>query len=629
MVGLRVAISDEVQHAARGAGHDSFNGLNLVSLMDVVGPGENIRRLIDRLIAAEDSSVIDKFRQIGGSLSVYCQVDLSKSNSVVDVAAVATKYQGYETLLLNRGLGEAGLISSTASGICGGVHAATSAQCLEMALGVKPPPLAVIARNLLLCCQYLSDNVMHLFILGGSDYSQETVETTNPDIWEKARVTGANHESVHGYKIIGAIMTALNRDVGPLFIEAIKMVQMARSAYILLAGKYPFSESIFPGGVAFTLDADRLRAFEQRMDVFIDYAKRCARVWDDIFDFFYECDPAFRDVGRGPANLMDFGQWDNDEHYDATLENCDNWGEKRWSTPGVVIDGTLVTTRLTLINSGLEESVDRSFYEPWTSYPYSHDPVGNPLSRNHPWNKTVHRNRFRKSSQPPYSWATALTWRHSNFEVGAYTRLYISALAKKIPSNQFVESTGRSLILNLPERALPMSSIEWSVPAIWNAFERNRARAYAIGFNLAVVMENSRRAKDLVLRGEHDMASSFKLPSSGARLGVGFGGAGRGLLAHWAVLDGDVITNYQVCVPSRINGGPRTPWGQLGPCERALLSTPILETGWCGELSRLSGIDLVRVLQSFDLCMSCHLHVSFSGADKALDIEVNSSGLPG
>jgi len=627
MVGLRVAISDEPQSVERTGEQRSGNGPTPVSVVAGVGPGDELWRRIKQVTTAEDGSVADRFRQIGGSLSIHCHVDFSEKK-VVDVAAVGTTYLGYETLLLNRSLKDAGLISSTASGICGGVHASTSAQCLEMAIGIRPPPLAVIARNLLLCCQYLSDNTMHLFVLGGTDYSEEVVKSTNREIWDRAVRTVAVHEHVHGYKTIGAIMIALNRDVGELFIEAIEMVQAARSAYIHLAGKYPFSESIFPGGVAFSLDAERLRVFEQKTDLFVDYAKRCAAVWDDIFDFFYECDPAFREVGRGPANLVDFGQWDNDECYDGAYENCDQWGEKRWSTPGAVIDGKLVTTKLTRLNSGLEELVDRSFYEPWAGHPYSEDPLGNPLSRHHPWNKVVHRNRFKKSKQPPYSWATVLAWKRNNFEVGAYTRLYVSALAKKIPSNEFVESTGGSLVFHLPERKLPKSSIEWSVPPTWNAFERNRARAYAIGFNLTVMMENSRRGKNLVSRGARDIASPFELPLTGARLGVGFGGAGRGLLAHWAVLRGEVIINYQVCVPSRVNGGPRTPWGDLGPCEGALLNTPILETGCSSSPSSLSGIDLVRVLQSFDLCMSCNLHLSFVGTDVTSAIEVNSTGPP-
>jgi hydrogenase large subunit len=140
-----------------------------------------------------------------------------------------------------------------------------------------------------------------------------------------------------------------------------------------------------------------------------------------------------------------------------------------------------------------------------------------------------------------------------------------------------------------------------------------------------VTLENSRRAKNLLLRGEQHMASAFQIPAAGRHLGVGFGGAGRGFLAHWAVLTGAEISNYQVCVPSRINGGPRTPWGELGPCERALLNTPIIESNWSNP-ANFHGIDLVRAIQSFDPCMPCKMHLIFKGTDFASSVEVNTDG---
>src|SRR5580693_7816899 len=182
------------------------------------GPDGRLWAQIERM-NAQDSSGSDPFRRIGGGLAHHCSIDLAQ-RKVSDVASVATTYRGYESLLRNRDLQDAGLISSTASGICGGVHAATSAQCLEMALGIRPPPLAIVARNLLLSCQYLNDNPMHLFVLCGPDYSEDTVKATNPEIWARAQRTSAAHAAIHGYPTVGAIMTDLNRGSGKLFVEA-------------------------------------------------------------------------------------------------------------------------------------------------------------------------------------------------------------------------------------------------------------------------------------------------------------------------------------------------------------------------------------------------------------------------
>jgi hydrogenase large subunit len=592
---------------------------------DCGGPGAALLGRIERLNSVEDSVGTDPFRRIGGGLALHCSVDLN-ARKVTDVAAMATQFRGYESLLLRRDLRDAGLISSTASGICGGVHAATSAQCLEMALGIKPPPLAIVARNLLLSCQYLNDNPMHLFVLSGPDYAENTVRATNPEIWSKAQSAAARHAPVHGYATIGAIMTDLNRPSGKLFAEALDMMRLARSAYALLGGKYPHSESICPGGVSLSLDPEQLDAFAAKLGPFADYAKRCAGIWDDVFDFLYACNPAFAELGRAPANMVDFGQWDHEDHYDASYENCDAWGEKRWSTPGAVIGGALLTTRLTEINSGIEEFVDHSFYDSWTRHPHAEDPAGNPLSRNHPWNKAIHRNPQKTSVSTAYSWATTITWNGKVFEVGAYARLYVSALARKTPASDFLESTGDSMVFHVPAGKLAAARLEWRVPPVWNAFERNRARAYAVAFNLMVTLENCHRAKKLLARGARKMSAPIEIPTEGQRYGVGFGGAGRGFLAHWAVLSGAELTNYQIAVPSRINAGPRAPWGDLGACEQAMLNTPIIESNWTGP-ENFHGIDLVRAIQSFDPCMPCQMHMVFTGTDFTSVKEVTTDGL--
>lgn len=557
---------------------------------DAKGPGVSAT-LLERIAEQNRAALADdgdKFRKIGGGIALHCEIDL-KRRRVTDVASFATMFRGYESLLVQRDLRDVGLISSTASGICGGVHAATSAQCLEMALGIRPPPLGILARNLLLGCQYLNDNPMHLFILSGPDYSESTIRATNPEIWAKAERAPARHAGVHGHATIGALMTELNRPGGKLFGEALDKMRLARAAYALLGGKYPHSESIVPGGVALTLSAEQLDAFLAKLAPFEDYAKRCACVWDDVFDFLYECDPRYIELGRAPANMVDFGQWDDETLYDGTYENCDAWGEARLSTPGAVVGGKLITTRLSELNRGIEEFVDNAFYDDWQS-------LGHPAGPRHPWNKTIHRNAAKPGA---YSWAPALAWNGSPFEVGAYARLYISALA------------GKSAIAG---------ELGWRVPGVWNAFERNRARAYAVGFNLAAIRECHARAQALIARGETRMRSEFELAASGRRFGVGFGGAGRGMLAHWAVLDDASISNYQISIPSRINAGPG------GAVEQAVLNTRIVESRWKGA-EDFQGIDIVRAIQSFDPCMPCKAHLGFTGTSFTSAKEVTSDGL--
>lgn len=573
----------------------------------------------------------DPFRRIGGTLEIYCSVDLQRRR-VSEAASVATMFRGYEALLARRDLQDAGLVSSTASGICGGVHATASSQCLEMALGIEPPALGIVARNLLLSCQYLNDNPMHLFVLSGPDYSAQTFAATNPEILAKAERTPARHADIHGHPTIAALMRALDRSTGELYIEALRMVGLARQAHSILVGKSSHSESIIPGGVNLDLSVAKIDEFTAKLEPFIDYAKRAARVWDDVFDFLVEANPDYARLGEAPATMLDFGQWDHEDYYDASYARCDEWGRQRWSTPGAVIDGQLVTTRLTELNCGLEDSIERSFYDSAGDHPHATDPLGNPLSPRHPWNRWVRPNQEPLRSGPdplrlgpPYSWASALTWRGHNFEVGAYARLYVSALARALPASRWLESTGDSLLFHVPAGArLPSQELRWQVPSRWNAFERNRARAYAIAFNLLVTLEHVERAKALLQSGNTRLSTAFEVPSEGRMYGAGFCGAGRGFLAHWAVVEAGRFSNYQIAVPSRINAGPRAPTGALGPIERALASTPILES-W-SDTGELHGIDVIRCIQSFDPCMTCSAHIRIGNTDALIERVVTTSG---
>ncbi|MGI8895431.1 MAG: nickel-dependent hydrogenase large subunit, partial [Casimicrobiaceae bacterium] len=498
-----------------------------------------------------------------------------------------------------------------------------SALSIEMALGIKPPPLGIVVRNLMLSCEYLYDNPLHLFILAGPDYSEALIRDTNPEIWEKARIAPAKYSDLHGYATIGEIMTDLNPLTGKLYLEALGMTRVAHDAYVLLGGKYPHPETIIPGGVTTTITTRTLSEFYLNLTSFFDYSKKCIGIWDDIYDFLYEANPLYKHLGELPATMVDFGQWDHEDYYDATYANCNTWGEKRWSTPGAVVNGKLVTTRLTDLNVGFEEFVEHSYYENWSDYPFKTDPAGNPISPNHPWNKTTIPRPGPQNWKERYSWSCTPTWDRHTFEAGAYARMYISALAQKLPPSEYVQSTGNSMVFHLPKDKLPQLRSEWKVPPIWNALERNRARAYAVGFNAMVTMENWVRAQDLLKRGETTVSTPFEIPKTGQHIGVGFWGAARGFLAHWCVIENGVLANYQISTPSTVNACPRTPWGESGAYEQAVLNTPIIETNF-KDATDFRGIDILRALRSFDPCMPCTTHVMVEGSDRVITREVTT-----
>ncbi|MCV0403712.1 MAG: nickel-dependent hydrogenase large subunit [Chloroflexi bacterium] len=566
---------------------------------------DKIEELLERNGHIEQKN-FDPVTRVAGALAFHTVVDTT-AKKVMDARSVATLFRGYEVIMMGRDPRDAIFITSRACGVCGGVHSTTSALAIEMACGVKPPPLGTVMRNLLLAIEYLYDNPLHLFLLAGPDYSEAIVSKTNPELFRRAEQTHAPHSNVHGYSTIADIMRDLNPLEGSLYLEALGMTRVAREAYVLIGGKYPHPQTIVPGGISATVSLSTLNEIYIRIQKFFDYGKRVAAIYDDICDFFYDADPRYRDVGRTSANLIDLGQWDDPDAYDATYENAGAWGERRWATPGVIIDGKQVTTNLQHINLGLEEFVDHSFYEDWAGDGVRHktDPLGAPLSPYHPWNKSTRPRPGATNWREKYTWATSPRWDRQAMDAEASARLWNTAVAQKIPSNPYIEATGHSLKMLVPAGRLPEMELEWHVPDVWNAFERNRGRAYCVSYTSMVALNLWSKASELMKAGQSAVSTKFEVPKKGGQLGVGFWGAGRGYLSHHLELDSGVVTNYQIITPSTINASPRDAWDTPGKYEEAVLNTPILETG----AGAYQGIDVLRAIRSFDPCMPCTTHI--------------------
>ncbi len=572
------------------------------------GPETLTRDQIEDLLARNghiEEKNFDPVTRVAGALAFHSVVDLEQKK-VIEGRSVATLFRGYEIIMMGRDPRDAIYITSRACGVCGGVHATCSALATEMAIGVRPPPLGIVLRNLLLSLEYLYDNPLHLFLLAGPDYSESIVRQTNPELLERAERTPATNAEIHGYAKIADIMRDMNPLTGSLYLEALHMTRVAREAYVLIGGKYPHPQTVVPGGISATVNISTFSEIYLRLQQFFDYSKRVVGIYDDIVEFFYDADPRYKDVGRTSANLIDCGQWDDPDAYDASYENCNEWGERRWATPGVIIDGKQVTTKLQHINVGLEEFIDHSFYEGWEGQRFATDPAGNPLSPHHPWNKETKPRPQAPNWREKYTWATSPRWDRQSMDAEVSARIWNTAVAQKLPENPYIFATGHSLKLLVPAGKLPEVELEWHVPDVWNALERNRGRAYSVAYTALVSMNLWRQGMELMKDGKTAVSTKFEIPKKGTRQGVGFWGAGRGYLSHHLTLDDGVVTNYQIITPSTINASPRDPWGTPGKYEEAVMNTPILESSANGKFV---GIDILRAIRSFDPCMPCTTHI--------------------
>lgn len=560
----------------------------------------------------------DPVTRIAGALAFHSTVDL-QNRKVLEAASMATLFRGYEVILKGRDPRDAIFISSRACGVCGGVHATCSSLAIEMAFGIKPPPLGIVIRNLALSMEFTWDNTMHLFMLAGPDYSEQVMKRTNPLLWERSKTASTKFGHVHGYSTMAELFHDMNPLSGKLYLEALEMTRVAREGYVVLMSKYPHPETIVPGGVSHNVTISSFNIFLNRLMKMFDVAKKSIAIWEDITTFFYDADPEYKKVGARPLNFADTGIWDDPFAYDGTYENCDDWGERRWATPGVIINGELVTTKLRQINLGIEEFIEHSFYEPWSGHPHKTDPMGDPLSPYHPWNKETKPRPEGTNWTEKYSWSTAPRWDRVAVETGTFIRMWNTVLANKLPHRRFLDIRDRSLLIRIPKHERPEMVAEWKIPEVWNAFERNLSRAYAIGYNAVVAYDNWLIGMDLLKKGDTRTSTPFEVPKTN-RMGVGFWGAGRGWLTHHIELDKGAIVNYQIITPSTLMASPRDPWGGPGPYEEAVLQTPILEE--FDKPEDFKGIDILRTIRSFDPCMPCTTHM-YAG-DHVITQEVNT-----
>ncbi|NDD63961.1 MAG: cytochrome C [Acidobacteria bacterium] len=529
---------------------------------------------------------LDPVTRTVSRLAVDLLIDFNQ-RQVLDARLFGVELSPFEMMSIGRRASEAVPITSRTRGGVSGGHAIASALALEMAGGVAPPPLAVIARNLGACGEIVADSVRHLFLLAGPDYSEPAIRQTNPSLWQLAQSTRAPGADLHRCPTIADLMSGLTINLGSLYLEALHVGRLAAEVATLLYGKSPHPSTIFPCGNGTEASRETFNLVLGRINALLDYAKVVAAVWDDLVDFLGASDPHFLRLGTLPANLISFGLWDEPEVYTATYRTCNEWGERRLSGPGVIVNGE---------NIGLEEFVDRTAYDRWEYQRFAADPANGPISPLHPWNKET---RLSSGVQPGTgqaipTWLTAPRWDREAMECGPLARLWINS-AFRYQNCEFIAPVRSGLEINIPKGAQPARRLSWSRPEQPAALERLRATAYQIGYAGMVAFTSLLSAFECLRRGETRMSNRFTLPDRS--VGVGLWECASGSISHHLTVREHHLTSYQINGPAEWLASSRDSAGLPGVIESALINTPLVEN--TGDDGDFSGIDLLRVVRSF------------------------------
>ena len=565
----------------------------------------------------------DPITRIVGSLGIYTKIDFA-NKEVAECHSTSSIFRGYSIFMKGKDPRDAHFITSRICGICGDNHATCACYAQNMAFGIRPPSMGEWIVNLGEAAEYMFDHNLYQDNLVGVDFCEQMVKETNPGVLAKAETTDAPNASLHGYRKIADIMRALNPFTGSFYRETLQMSRMTREMFCLMEGRHVHPSTLYPGGVGTVPTVQLFTDYLVRLMKYVEFMKKVVPLHDDLFDFFYTALPGYEKVGQRRILLGCWGSFNDPAICDYTYRNMDKWGKAMYVTPGVVVDGELVTNNLVDINLGIRILLGSSYYDGWEQSEtfVRRDPLGNSVDQLHPWNQTTTPRPQKRDFKGNYSWVMSPRWYdkrtgdHLALDTGGgpIARFWATALAGLVDIG-YIKATGHSVKIYLPKTAsLPETEFEWKIPKWSNAIERDRARTYFQAYAAACALYFVEKAMRDLHRGHTKTWTDFTVPEEA--IGCGFHEAVRGVLSHHVVIRDGKIANYHPYPPTPWNANPRDVYGTPGPYEDAVKNTPIFEEN---GPDNFKGIDIMRAVRSFDPCLPCGVHM-YLGNGKMLDV---------
>jgi len=562
----------------------------------------------------------DPITRIVGSLGIFTKIDF-ENREVAECHSTSSIFRGYSIFMKGKDPRDAHFITSRICGICGDNHATCAMYAQNMAFGVRPPALGEWIVNLGEAAEYMFDHNIFQDNLVGVDFCEQMVRATNPSVWEKAKKTEAPGAALHGFRTIADIMTALNPFTGSFYRETLQVSRYTREMFCLMEGRHVHPSTLYPGGVGTVPTVQLFTDYLVRLARYAEFMKKCVPLHEDLFEFWYAALPGYEKVGYRRTLLGCWGSFNNPDVCDYTYTNMTKWGDAMYVTPGVVVDGKLVSHNLVDINLGIRILLGHSFYDDWQNAEtfVRKDPLGNPVDQRHPWNQTTLPRPQKRNFDGKYSWTMSPRWfdgkDHLALDTGGgpIARFWATALAGLVDIG-YIKATGTSVKMYLPRTAtLPEAEFEWKIPKWSNAIERDRARTYFQVYACAAAYYFAEKALAELHAGRTKTWSEFTVPDQA--IGCGFHEAVRGVLSHHVVIRNGKIANYHPYPPTPWNGSVRDVYGTPGPYEDAVQNTPIFEEN---GPDKFKGIDIMRAVRSFDPCLPCGVHM-YLGNGKVLE----------
>ncbi len=533
--------------------------------------------------------VVDPLTRIEGHLRIEVEVEKGK---VKDVRSCGTLFRGLEMILKGRDPRDVQHFTQRTCGVCTYTHALASTRALEDAIFNAShkdiPANATYIRNLVLGQLFLHDHIVHFYHLHALDWVDVTSAlqadpskaaslansiSSRPTKAEDLRAvqdklkafvaSGQLGPFTNAYVLGGHPAYSLEPEANLVatahYLEALRVQVEAARGMAVFGGKNPHPQFLVAGGVTCydALTPERIKEFEEI------YKKTAAFVRDVYIPDLLLVAGAYKDwagIG-GTHDFMTMG--------DFPKAGGERKLESRWLKPGIIYNRDLAHVQ-DFDPTKISEHIRHSWYDG--------DKADNP------YDEKTEPKFTHMGDKDRYSWLKAPRYDEHSTETGPLACVLVN-YAKGNPD-----------IKPLVDMVLQKLSV--GPEALFSTLGRTAARGIetlAIANKMASMLEEF---KDNI-RSDKQIVEDLEVPQESR--GVGFVEAPRGGLSHWIRIEKGRVGNFQLVVPTTWNLGPRDANNVLGPCEEALMGTPIADPK--------RPVEILRTVHAFDPCIACAVHV--------------------